>query len=53
MSNKGFGLAPPVALLLRGAILDWRAGGPNAAHPEINRQQYLHTALAAPWQGKG
>jgi len=36
----------------RGTILDWRAGCPNAARPEFNRQQDLHTALARLWQGK-
>ena len=34
--HKGFGsLRHPVANLLEGAILDWRAGGPNAAQPEL------------------
>src|SRR5271166_2102666 len=37
---------------LEGAILDRRAGGPNAAQPELDRQQVLHTALSPDWQGK-
>src|SRR5271165_2827854 len=37
---------------LEGAILDRRAGGPNAAQPELDRQQSLHTAPGPGWQGK-
>jgi hypothetical protein len=34
--HKGFGLAAVRSPgFLEGAILDWRAGGPNAAQPEL------------------
>jgi len=52
--HKGFGsLRRPVANLLEGAILDWRADRPERGTTGTNnRQRPLHTGGNRRWQGK-